>query len=132
MDSLENYQDQNIDPNLQPKNKFLRYGVFTVIGLIILFFISLMVSPYLHPDHKVYKIGIITNVATSGDPYFNQTVYTLTFSDGDVVRLEASNSVPFPVGKPIEITYSKRGDQLLDINLVSAADLPSDSVPVHK
>ncbi len=99
-----------------PKRKLLQrsilYGIYALVGLFVL---SLFVVPFLHPDHRVTKIGIVTNVEASGNPYFRDTVYTLTFQDGDVVQVQARNSVPIPVGKPVAIIYSEREKNLLGV-----------------
>lgn len=99
------------------KKKVLMIGLALLAGFFIL---SLFVIPLLHPDHKVTKIGIITNVTASGNPYFRDTVYTLSFQDGEVLRLQARNSVPIPVGKPVAVTYSAREQNLLGVKLAKS------------
>jgi hypothetical protein len=116
MDELNSQSEQEKNLTLLPKKKgIIYYLIISVLGLVIFFIISLFVSPYFHPTHLVTKVGIITNVETYGDPVFNQTVYILTFQDGQVISVKTQNSVPFLVGKPIEIIYIKRGHELYNI-----------------
>jgi hypothetical protein len=129
---MEPSLEPELSPDLQPKSKLMRYLLWIVFAIVTIFVASLFISPILHPDRAVTKVGIITNIATSGDPYFNETVYTLTFQDGDVIEVKAQNSVPFPVGKPIAITYSERDKTLLGVNLVPNSMVSPPAIPVHK
>jgi len=95
---------------------YLRIALYLAVALFVL---SLFVVPLLHPDHKITKVGVITNVEASGNPYFRDTIYTLTFQDGTVIRLESQTSVPIPVEKPVAITYSARENKLLAVQLVN-------------
>lgn len=116
MDELNTPREQESDLTLLPKKKGLfYYAIIGILGLVVLFILALFISPYFHPTHLVTKVGIITNVETYGDPVFNQTVYTLTFQDGQVLSVKAPNSVPFLVGKPIEVIYIARGHELYNI-----------------
>jgi len=92
-----------------------RYLLLTLYVAVALFVASLFIVPLLHPDRKITKVGIVTNVNTSGNPYFRDTVYTLTFQDGAVIQLKAHSSVPIPVGKPVAIIYSAREQNLLGV-----------------
>lgn len=101
---------------------FKRYLLRGIIVIVALFVLSLLIVPLLHPDHKITKVGVIENVSTAGNPYFFQTVYTLTFRDGATIRVAADRSVPIPVGKPVAIEYSAREGKLLGIHLLQ--DIP--------
>lgn len=86
--------------------------LYVVVGLFVC---SLFLVPLFHPDHRISKVGVITNVETSGNPYFYQTEYTLTFQDGEILRVHADRSVPIPVGKLVSILYSQREKKLLGV-----------------
>lgn len=101
------------------RSKFLK-GVFTLLILALSFFVlSLFIAPLLHPDRRITKVGVIANVSASRNPYFRDTMYTITFQDGEVIQVQARNSVPIPVNKPVAITYSAREKNLLGLRLVA-------------
>lgn len=94
--------------------KYILLSIYVLIGLFIL---SLFIVPLLHPDHVVVKSGVVTNVTASGNPYFRNTTYTLTFNDGQVIQVQAANSIPIPINKPLVIRYTARDHNLLGIGL---------------
>lgn len=94
--------------------RFFLTAIFILAGLFIL---SLFIMPLLHPDRVVIKSGIVTNVTASGNPYFRNTTYTLTFNDGTVVGVQSANSIPIPVNRPLVIRYTGRDHNLLGLSV---------------
>lgn len=94
-----------------------RFFLSAIFVLAFLFILSLFIVPLLHPDHVITKSGIVTNVTASGNPYFRNTTYTLSFQGGEIIQVQAANSVPIPIDKPIVIRYTARDHNLIGVAL---------------